>query len=144
MCPCFDGLLVDVLGLFVLADVLVGGMGVGEQVIMMDPPWQLATSAPSRGVTLHSLCPLPSLSFYLSLSGTILLFLFPSTSFLTHQTNPKVALGYAQLHNRDIEALPLPKLQKNGFLFIWVINARYAFALELFKKWGYRSALFCP
>ena len=28
-------------------------------------------------------------------------------------------------------------VQKNGFLFIWVINSRYSFALKLFEKWGY-------
>src|SRR5690554_5032857 len=38
--------------------------------------------------------------------------------------------------------LPVPRLQKNGFLFIWVINARYAFALEMFEKWGYTYNLF--
>ena len=63
----------------------------------MDPPWQLASANPTRGV----------------------------------------ALGYKQLPNKDIIEMPIPKLQKNGFLFIWVINARYAFALEMFEKWGY-------
>jgi len=66
-------------------------------VIMMDPPWQLATANPTRGV----------------------------------------ALGYSQLTDRDIQNLPIPKLQKNGFLFIWVINAKYQFTLDLFDKWGY-------
>jgi mRNA (2'-O-methyladenosine-N6-)-methyltransferase len=60
----------------------------------------------------------------------------------------KVAIGYKQLSNEQIKDIPIPKLQvlfyqrrlttqKNGFLFIWVINARYAFALEMFEKWGY-------
>lgn len=66
-------------------------------VIMMDPPWQLATANPTRGV----------------------------------------ALGYSQLTDRDIQNLPIPKLQKNGFLFIWVINAKYQFTLDLFEQWGY-------
>lgn len=66
-------------------------------VIMMDPPWQLATANPTRGV----------------------------------------ALGYSQLTDRDIQNLPVPKLQKNGFLFIWVINAKYQFTLDLFDQWGY-------
>jgi len=52
-------------------------------VIMMDPPWQLATANPTRGV----------------------------------------ALGYSQLTDRDIQNLPIPHLQTDGFLFIWVINA---------------------
>ena len=64
----------------------------------MDPPWQLATANPTRGV----------------------------------------ALGYSQLTDQDIVNLPVPKLQTNGFLFIWVINAKYKFTLDLFDKWGYR------
>jgi mRNA (2'-O-methyladenosine-N6-)-methyltransferase len=70
----------------------------GFDVVVMDPPWQLASKAPTRGV----------------------------------------ALGYSQLPNRDIEDIPVPAVQQAGFLFIWVINSRYQFALELMKKWGYR------
>ena len=66
-------------------------------VIMMDPPWQLATANPTRGVSL----------------------------------------GYSQLTDVSIADLPLPKLQKDGFLFVWVINAKYQWTLEQFKKWGY-------
>ena len=73
------------------------GAQVQFDVIVMDPPWQLATSAPTRGV----------------------------------------ALGYSQLRDEDIMRIPVPKLQENGLLFIWVINARYSFAFQLFKEWGY-------
>ena len=67
-------------------------------VIMMDPPWQLATHNPTRGV----------------------------------------ALGYSQLTDRHITSLPVNKLQRDGgFLFVWVINAKYKFTLDLFKEWGY-------
>lgn len=66
-------------------------------VIMMDPPWQLATANPTRGV----------------------------------------ALGYSQLTDKDIENIPIPSLQKDGLLFMWVINAKYQFALDLFAQWGY-------
>jgi len=66
-------------------------------VIMTDPPWQLATSNPTRGV----------------------------------------AIGYEQLSDSLIEDIPFPSLQENGLLFIWVINAKYKFALELMEKWGY-------
>ena len=69
-------------------------------VIMMDPPWQLATANPTRGV----------------------------------------ALGYSQLTDNDITALPVNKLQSDGFLFVWVINAKYKYTLDLFDKWGYRWA----
>lgn len=74
-------------------------MAASEQfdVIMMDPPWQLATANPTRGV----------------------------------------ALGYSQLTDKDIQNLPIPALQKDGFLFIWVINAKYQFCLDLFDRWGY-------
>ena len=75
------------------------GLGAACQfdVIMMDPPWQLATANPTRGV----------------------------------------ALGYSQLTDKDIEDIPIPSLQKDGFLFMWVINAKYQFALDLFEHWGY-------
>ena len=67
-------------------------------VIMMDPPWQLATHNPTRGV----------------------------------------ALGYSQLTDSHITNIPVSKLQKDGgFLFVWVINAKYKFCLDLFKEWGY-------
>ena len=66
-------------------------------VIMTDPPWQLATHAPTRGV----------------------------------------ALGYDQLPDVCIEDLPIPSLSKNGLIFIWVINAKYAKAFDLMKRWGY-------
>jgi mRNA m6A methyltransferase catalytic subunit len=49
-----------------------------------------------------------------------------------------VALGYDQLRNEEIESIPIPLLQQNGFLFVWVINSRYSFALELFERWGYK------
>lgn len=73
--------------------------GDGFDAIMMDPPWQLATANPTRGV----------------------------------------ALGYSQLTDSDIENLPIPRLQprKGGYLFVWVINAKYKFCLDLFDKWGY-------
>lgn len=67
-------------------------------VIMMDPPWQLASANPTRGV----------------------------------------ALGYTQLSDSHIHNLPIPKLQTNGFLFVWVINAKYKLAIDLMESWGYR------
>merc|ERR1712130_762472 len=67
-------------------------------VVQMDPPWQLATANPTRGV----------------------------------------ALGYSQLQDDIISGLPIHLLQDNGLLFVWVINAKYRLALQLFKKWGYR------
>ena len=66
-------------------------------VIMMDPPWQLATANPTRGV----------------------------------------ALGYSQLTDEDIKNLPINSLQTEGYLLIWVINAKYKLSIDMFKKWGY-------
>ena len=51
-----------------------------------------------------------------------------------------MALGYSQLTDRDIEDLPVPQLQTDGFLFVWVINAKYKFTLDLFERWGYTCA----
>ena len=51
-----------------------------------------------------------------------------------------VALGYSQLTDTDIVNLPIGRLQTNGFLFVWVINAKYKFTLDLFDKWGYECA----
>ena len=50
-----------------------------------------------------------------------------------------VATNYDTLTDVDLlEIIPFSNLQKNGFLFIWVINAKYRFALQLFKKHGYK------
>lgn len=67
-------------------------------VIMMDPPWQLSSSQPSRGV----------------------------------------AIGYDSLSDELIKKIPVPKLQPAGFLFIWVINAKYSFTCKLMDAWGYK------
>ena len=63
----------------------------------MDPPWQLATATPTRGV----------------------------------------AIGYQQLADFHIKELPVRELQTDGFIFIWVINAKFRFALSLLEYWGY-------
>ena len=42
-----------------------------------------------------------------------------------------------QLTDQHIAQLPIPKLQQNGLLFVWVINAKYQFCLDLFDQWGY-------
>lgn len=66
---------------------------------MMDPPWKLSTSQPSRGV----------------------------------------AIQYHSLNDEAIENLPIPKLQKEGFLLVWVINAKFQFTMQAMeKKWGYK------
>lgn len=67
-------------------------------VITCDPPWQLSSANPTRGV----------------------------------------AIAYSTLKDQEILQIPFDKLQKDGYLFIWVINAKYRFALSLFEKFGYR------
>ena len=67
-------------------------------VIMMDPPWKLSTSQPSRGV----------------------------------------AIQYESLSDEWIEKIPVHKLQKNGVLIIWAINAKYSFTVKLMEQWGYK------
>lgn len=42
-----------------------------------------------------------------------------------------------QLTDAHIAALPVPRLQRAGLLFVWVINAKYQFTLDLFDQWGY-------
>lgn len=64
----------------------------------MDPPWQLSTANPTRGV----------------------------------------AISYDSLSDADIMNVPFEKLQKEGFIFIWVINAKYRFALEFMHTKGYK------
>ena len=65
---------------------------------MMDPPWQLSTSTPSRGV----------------------------------------AIAYDSLNDDIITQIPMEKLQQNGFIFIWVINAKYRVAINMMENWGYK------
>ncbi|KAG2378879.1 hypothetical protein C9374_008027 [Naegleria lovaniensis] len=69
-------------------------------VILMDPPWQLATSNPLRGV----------------------------------------AIGYKPLSDKHIQNMDINSLQEKngGFLFIWVINAKYVKTLEMIEQWGYK------
>lgn len=67
-------------------------------VITCDPPWQLSSANPTRGV----------------------------------------AIAYETLNDRQILDIPFGDLQSDGFLFIWVINAKYRFALEMMKENGYK------
>ena len=49
-----------------------------------------------------------------------------------------VAIAYETLNDRQILDIPFEKLQTDGFLFIWVINAKYRFALEMMEHYGYK------
>ena len=52
-----------------------------------------------------------------------------------------VALGYNQLTDQDLLDMPVGKLQpEGGLLFVWVINAKWQFTMDLFEHWGYQYA----
>ena len=34
--------------------------------------------------------------------------------------------------------MPIPSLQVNGFVFVWVINAKYSIACKMIRDWGYK------
>lgn len=76
-----------------LRQVQLANAGRLFDVITMDPPWQLSSANPTRGV----------------------------------------AIAYDTLTDNYIKALPMDKIQENGFIFIWVINNKYKFALEFFE-----------
>lgn len=67
-------------------------------MITIDPPWQLSSANPTRGV----------------------------------------AIAYDTLNDNQILNLDFNAIQTDGFLFIWVINAKYRFALDLFDKYDYK------
>eukprot|EP00941_MAST-03F_sp_MAST-3F-sp1_P000460 g460.t1 len=66
-------------------------------IIHTDPPWQLASANPTRGV----------------------------------------AIGYQQLSDTILMDLPFEKLQTDGLIFLWVINAKFRLAMDLLDHWGY-------
>ncbi len=66
-------------------------------MITIDPPWQLSSANPTRGV----------------------------------------AIAYDTLNDNQIKQIPFDKIQTDGFLFIWVINAKYRMALDMMEKFGY-------
>ena len=40
-----------------------------------------------------------------------------------------------------IQDIPLESIQQDGYLFLWVINAKYRVALEMLQNWGYEYDL---
>ena len=61
----------------------------------------------------------------------------PVTALQSRRDWSEVAAPRSQLTDADICALPVPRLQTAGFLFVWVVNAKFKFALDLFELWGY-------
>jgi hypothetical protein len=84
-----------------LADKQMELTGQLFDIIMMDPPWQLSSSQPTRGV----------------------------------------AIAYDTLNDNIITDIPVEKLQTDGFIFIWTINAKFKVTLDLIKQWGYKYVI---
>merc|ERR1712100_342605 len=49
-----------------------------------------------------------------------------------------VAIAYDSLSDMDIQDMPINCLQVNGFIFVWVINAKYSIACRMIRQWGYK------
>ena len=49
-----------------------------------------------------------------------------------------LALDYEQMNDNDIGAMNIEVLQKNGFIFMWVVASKVPLATTFFSKWGYR------
>ena len=81
-----------------LGDSQIKSSGRLFDVITIDPPWQLSSANPTRGV----------------------------------------AIAYDTLNDKEILNIPFDKIQSDGFLFIWVINAKYRMALDMMKQYNYR------
>ena len=56
------------------------------------------------------------------------------------QSNPTqgIRLNYETLNDSAIAKLPIQSLQKNGLIFIWTINNKFKFTLQLLEQWGYK------
>lgn len=48
-----------------------------------------------------------------------------------------MAIAYDTLADSQIQRLPVPCLQDEGFLFIWTINAKFSSCLGMMRSWGY-------
>jgi len=62
----------------------------------------------------------------------------PPWKLTTANPTRGVSISYACLTDQELLNLPVPELQTDGFLFIWVINSKMALAWDMFDKWGYK------
>jgi len=62
----------------------------------------------------------------------------PAWKLTTSNPTRGVCISYACLTDNELLHLPIPELQTDGFLLIWVINSKFTLALEMFDKWGYK------
>jgi len=55
----------------------------------------------------------------------------PPWRLSSSQPSRGVAIQYSSLSDEAIELIPVPLLQKEGFIFIWVINAKFQFTVNV-------------
>lgn len=105
----------------------------------MDPPWQLATANPTRGVALgYSQVPIPQVVLLALLQPTLMLQLHALLVYGLLSSGPArcpscclaATTSLLQLTDAHIAALPIPRLQKNGLLFVWVRAVLWASLLH--------------
>jgi N6-adenosine-specific RNA methylase IME4 len=48
-----------------------------------------------------------------------------------------VTIKYDTLSIKDIQKIDMSKIQKNGFIFLWVTNFHYENGFNILKNWGY-------
>lgn len=97
-------------------------------VILMDPPWQLTTAQPSRGVALqYAQLPISAIAAL----GRDIAPLQQEVPTLSRSSSPLLSFHVTLF-------LSSPFLSpQGGLLAIWVINAHYSAALEMLAHWGY-------
>jgi len=61
----------------------------------------------------------------------------PPWKFASANPTRGVCISYTCLSDQELADMPIPELQTDGFLFMWVINSKFVLALEMFAKWGY-------
>jgi mRNA (2'-O-methyladenosine-N6-)-methyltransferase len=52
-------------------------------------------------------------------------------------SNSKFNLEYNTMSNNEIISIPVEKLSKKGFCFLWVLNSLMNVGYECLNKWGY-------
>ena len=52
--------------------------------------------------------------------------------------NTQIELDYPTMTDEEISNLPVNRLQKQGYLFLWVTKGKLKKAFKMFDKWGYK------
>ena len=55
------------------------------------------------------------------------------------KTTRGVHLGYEQMKVEDIQAMPLHFVQKDGFVFMWVVASMVHTGVQMLSNWGYQT-----